>query len=236
MPAPIASVFKTRTAAKAAAADLQTRGFADDAIHLVTKPTRKPPSAVTPSDPVLTSILKAGVLPAHAATYAECVYEGKALVVVHPPFGLAASAVSALQHHKPIEVHMPEAESTSIPQKTGIDWTSATPLSSWLGWKVLLNSPTPLSDWMNKPTLKPDPASSPTLDSIRKQSSDPTPLSSKLGWPVLSSDASPLSKKFGWNLLSDKATPLSDKFGWKVTSDDPHPLSSRFGWPLLSKK
>jgi hypothetical protein len=236
MPAPIARVFKNRTAAKAAETDLQTRGFAADAIHVVTKPARKPAAAGTPSDPVLASILKTGVPPAHAATYAECVYEGKALVVVHPPFGHAASAVSALQHHNPIEVAMPETESTPTPQKTGIDWTSATPLSSWLGWKVLLDSPTPLSDWMNKPTLKPEPASSPTLESIRKQSADPTPLSSKFGWPLLSNEASPLSKKFGWNLLSGSPTPLSDKFGWKLTSDDPHPLSSKFGWPLLSKK
>ena len=236
MTAPIISVFKNRTIARAAAKDLLARGFATGSVEVIAKPSRKSAIAISLADPVVQAIIAAGVHMNPAQDYAERVYQGESLVVVRPPFGIAVSAADVLQQRNPIEVTVPQVESTHTPRTSGIDWTSPTPLSSWLGWRVLLDNPAPLSTWLNKATLKPEPASSPTLDSIRRQSAEPTPLSSKFGWRLLSDNPSPLSSKFGWDLLKNSPTPLSDKFGWKVTSDDPTPLSSRFGWPLLSKK
>ncbi len=79
-------------------------------------------------------------------------------------------------------------------------------------------------------------------------SDNPTPLSSFLGWATLSTrrsppkpdrelidDPAPFSRKIGMEVLSDKPAILSGHFGWRVLSDDPTPLSTRLGWPVLSK-
>ena len=79
-------------------------------------------------------------------------------------------------------------------------------------------------------------------------SDNPTPLSSALGLSTLSKNQrkqvrddelidnpAPLSRAFGLKLLSDRAAPLSSKFGWKLLSDNPAPLSSKLGMSPLSK-
>ena len=82
----------------------------------------------------------------------------------------------------------------------------------------------------------------------RVLSHDPTPLSSLLRWPTLSArqamprksdrelvdDPAPFSKKVGMEVLSPRPTPLSARFGWRVLLDNPTPLSTRFGWKVLT--
>lgn len=139
------------------------------------------------------------------------------------------AAANAPQPPKPNEVTMAEAEFGVI------DWKSPTPLSNWLGWKVLSDNPTPASTWLGQPVLQTKPTPNNTLASIRKMSSDPAPLSRMFGWSLLKSDDStPASKKFNWTVLCDGATPLSDKFGWSVLkTDEPTPLSTKLGWKTL---
>lgn len=78
------------------------------------------------------------------------------------------------------------------------------------------------------------------------------PLSSALGWKVLSSDPTPLSNYLKWAVLkpqpatsptlervraqSGDAAPFSRKIGMAVLSDNPAPLSTKLGWSLLSGK
>ena len=75
------------------------------------------------------------------------------------------------------------------------------------------------------------------------------PLSSALGWKVLSSDPTPLSTWLKWRTLkpepgasrvlegirkqSSDAAPLSNKLGMSVLSPKAAPLSERFGWRVL---
>lgn len=95
---------------------------------------------------------------------------------------------------------------------------------------------------------------------------DPTPLSSRMGWSLLSDrkpninldgvSSTPFSNMLNLSLLSerktsvelktDDPTPLSSMFKWPTLSsrgagvelktDDPTPLSSALNWPLLSDK
>jgi hypothetical protein len=80
-------------------------------------------------------------------------------------------------------------------------------------------------------------------------SSNATPVSNALGWPVLlDHDASisetwrigpllteggPIFSWFGFRLLSDDGAPVSKMFGIPVLLDNPTPLSSKLGVPVL---
>ncbi|TCM78347.1 hypothetical protein [Rhodovulum steppense] len=71
---------------------------------------------------------------------------------------------------------------------------------------------------------------------------DPTPLSSRFNWPLLSSRKSavnlagvgptPFSSALGLSLLSSR----SGAGAMELRTGDPTPFSSRFNWPLLSER
>lgn len=74
-----------------------------------------------------------------------------------------------------------------------------------------------------------------------KLTSDPTPLSSRMNWPLLS------SRKSNIELKTSDPTPLSSQMNWpllrnigeghvELMTGTPTPLSSRMNWPLLSDK
>jgi len=70
---------------------------------------------------------------------------------------------------------------------------------------------------------------------------DPTPLSSRMNWPLLSSrepnidlqgvSATPCSNMLNLPLLSQRQSSSTS-----VKTEDPTPFSSRFNWPLLSAR
>jgi hypothetical protein len=191
---------------------------------------------------------KAHIVEGEAARiYAEHVQPGEVpVMVVDPPFGHAGEATKILESHNPVKVDLPHVGPT---HDLKVDWLSATPLSTFLGWQVLSEDPTPLSTSLNQPVLKADSATSPTLRQIHDQSDHPAPishllrlpllferpglLSAKFKWPLLSEDPAPLSAKFGWRMRSDDPTPVSTKFRWQVLLDNPAPLSSALGLKLL---
>lgn len=248
----IARMYASQDAANAAVNELHEHGFKADATPAAPQPRRvqsedagspddtTPPAepVASPADPGIDAIMNAGVEREHARIYSERIQSGEVLVVVvDPPFGFAKTALDILDSHNPVAVDLPVAEVTQAGRTQAgrtWDWRSPTPLSSWLGWRVLSDDPTPLSNYLNRPVLKAEPASSRTLEGIRKQSGDAAPLSSKLGMAPLSENPAPLSAKFGWRLLSEKAAPLSERFGWRTLSNNPTPLSTKFGWRVLS--
>lgn len=219
MPQTIARIYASQEAANAALNDLRGRGFT---AHIIQAGGESGIDAIT----------RAGIDRAHAEIYSDHIQRGETLVVVEPPpFGQAGSATSILESHNPLKIDLPAVEAT---QQGGTwDWYSPTPLSSWLGWQVLLDDPTPLSTSLNQPVLKAEPTSSKTLDGIRELSAEAAPLSSKLGIPLLFENPAPLSARFGWRLLLDKAALLSERFGWPVLLDGPTLLSSKLGWRVL---
>ena len=80
-------------------------------------------------------------------------------------------------------------------------------------------------------------------------SHDPAPLSSALGLPLLLTrrrrrkpdlelvdNPAPLSKAVNMPVLTDRPAILSSRFRWRVLWDDAAPLSRRLGLPVLSKE
>jgi len=61
-----------------------------------------------------------------------------------------------------------------------------------------------------------------------------TPLSSWLGWTVLSNNPTPLSSWLGWSVLKTEPSTSPTMESIRKKSDDPGPLSRLFGWPLLA--
>lgn len=248
MPQTIARMYGSQDNATAAAKELQERGFAADAVHVIgPQPSASTQAGADAStDTLRTSIEQTGLPAEHAKIYADHVRQGQVLVTVYPPFGFALTATNILDSHDPIAMDLPAAAYVPASAKT---WDPAAPLSSALGWRVLLSDPTPLSSYFKWPTIKREDTVSTSRDAIRKQSDDPAPLSRKIGMPVLSDNPAPLSSKIGIRVLSDdptplsskagirvlseKAAPLSDKLGWRTLLDNPAPLSTKLGWRLL---
>jgi hypothetical protein len=217
MPQTIARIYASQEAANAAVTELRERGVKAQVIQAA-------------GNPGIDAMIGAGVDRAHAMIYSEHIQHGETLVAVEPLFGRAGPAGHILESHKPVTIDLPAAE---VPPYATWDWNSPTPLSTWMGWPVLLDDPTPLSTYVKQPVLKAEPATSKTQDQIRTQSLDSAPLSSKLGLPLLSENPAPLSTRFGWRLLLKRAAPLSEKFGWRILLDDAAPVSKKFGWPVL---
>ncbi|TCP62906.1 hypothetical protein EV663_101166 [Rhodovulum bhavnagarense] len=74
-----------------------------------------------------------------------------------------------------------------------------------------------------------------------KLTSDPTPFSKMMNWPLLS------SRKSNLELKTEDPTPLSSRMNWpllggigeghvELMTSTPTPFSSRMNWPLLSDK
>ncbi len=234
----IARIYPNQEAANAAADELRESGFSPEIIQAggeAAAPETIPEGSAADTagkqaDPVLDSIIKAGVGREHAGIYAQHVHRNQVLVLVEPPFGFGKAVTAILDRHHPVEVNLPEVQ---YPYSSARTWDPAAPLSSWMGWRVLLDDPAPLSNYLKRPVLKPEPASSPTLARIRQRSNDPAPLSAKIGMSALDDNPTPLSTKIGWRVLLDKAAPLSERLGWRLLSDTAAPLSERFGWRLL---
>ncbi|HKM61826.1 MAG TPA: hypothetical protein VJY39_04985 [Acidisphaera sp.] len=230
-------LFDSREKATAAVEELK-RSLSAKYIRVVPADGELPPATTAAAEG---SLIKAEVPSTSAKTYADALRKGGTVVAVSPPFGFGATATKVLNKHGGVDLGAPAERYSAAPAG------SAAPLSSALGWPVLLDDPTPLSNKFGWSVLSHKQTPDITL------SDEPAPLSNRFGWKVLSDkqtpsielmdEPAPLSKRFGWPVLSDKQTPsielmdnpapLSSALGWKLLSNNPAPLSSMFGWKVL---
>ena len=157
-----------------------------------------PGSDSVTTDNVMSAVSKAGVYPAAAATYADHLRQGGALVVVQAPFGCAHAAKDALDKHGPTStdvkhtaVHTGTSSSSRlinnknlpilVPRDTLIFSGSVTgALSKKSRARAgLTKNATPLSSALGLPLLNNKPPKA-------KLAKSATPLSSMLGLPTLS--------------------------------------------------
>ena len=217
-------VYETEEQAADAVSDLQKAGFAAGSLLYVTPDTLDAAGAAT-----------AAGMAAYANFAAEQVDLGRSVVGVTPAFGQGKVAVAALDAAGPLAVAMPQA--TKTPAAAEVTKSDATPLSSWLGWRVLSDDATPLSTMFGWKVR-----SDKTFFMVSELKNDPTPLSNIFGWRTksdktfflvseLKNDPTPLSNIFGWRTKSDKRHYMVSEL-----SNDPTPLSSRLGMQVLSDK
>ena len=216
-------VYETEEQAADAVRDLQKAGFAAGGLLHVTPETMDAAGAA----------LAAGMAE-YASFAAEQAELGRSVVGVKPPFGQGKVAVAALDAAGPMAVETPKAQAAAAGTEL---MSNATPLSSWLGWRVLSDDPTPLSSMFGW-KVKSDKA----FFMVSELKDDPAPLSSMLGWKVksdktfftvseLKNDPAPLSNMLGWGTKSDKRHYMVSEL-----SSDPTPLSSKLGMKVLSDK
>ena len=250
----ISRSYERREDAEAAAEELRKAGYDGRDVNLVGPGPDGAGGAA--GEDLLARIKQGGVVGGHADTYAERIGRGETLVSVVAHFGYALQATTILEKHGPAHTGLPEQDYERMPPDP------AAPLSSKMGWRVLLDDPAPLSRALRLPlltrrqgprradvTLVDDPApfsraikqpvltERPTILSSRfgwrVLLGDPAPLSRRTGMPVLSKEQSPPPARMGLPLLSDNPAPLSSLLGLRVLSQEPAPLSRLFKWRVL---
>jgi hypothetical protein len=196
MELPIVRMYASPEQAKRAVERLRHWGFEQELISLVTASSTPPPNApasAASDDPVLSSILAAYVLKAHAKVYAAEVHQGRALVAIRPPFGTGGYAEEFMDDCDPVESALVIERGDSMPL-----WDEAAPFSSALGIPVLVRATAPFSAFWVLPVVTrklkslgaavgiPEVIRSPWyLFGEPKLSHSGTPLSSMLGLPLL---------------------------------------------------
>ena len=220
----ISRVYDARGDAEAAAAELAQAKYDKRDIHLI-----GPDAAGADAggdDSLLDRLKQAGITGSHADTYAERIRQGGTLLSVAAYFGKAAMVTAVLDKHGPAETGLAEQGYEKVPADP------AAPLSSYLGWRVLLDDPAPLSKALRLPTL--------TRQRTRRRpdaalADNPAPFSRAIKQPVLTNRPAILSARFGWRVLWDNAAPLSRRIGMPVLSREQKLPGARLGLPLLSR-
>lgn len=191
MRTPITRIYDTARQAMDAVSALKQRGFAEDAINLVSATDGQASSL----EEITKAIMAGWVLKDEAKVYAEGVQRGQSLVSVRAPFGSGVRAGWIMDRFGPAASPIKEYREP-LPQ-----WDDAAPLSSALNMPVLVNSSAPLSNTFGMATLSRNAAPLSSLFCMGTKSRNPTPLSSLLGLPLLANDPAPLSSILGLRLL-----------------------------------
>jgi hypothetical protein len=240
MSEPITRLYDKKKSATDAVADLKKSGFPGELVTLVSPPDSKAAvrAEAGSDDGIVAALEKAGISKSAAAVYAERVRGGGSVVSITPNWGTARRAIAILDKYGPIEAGIPE-EAPGVSSAGGAlglssDSEVAAPLSTRIGWQVLIHSPTPLSSYFKWSVLSDKTAYFTESAKVSELSENPTPLSSWLKWPVLSDKSTPFSNWLNRPVLSEKATPFSDWAKWPVLSDKATPLSTWLNFRVLS--
>lgn len=151
-------------------------------------------------DDAMRSMMTAYVPKANAKIYAEAIRKGAALVTVHSAFGTTKQALDIIGRFNPV------ASSADVQPEPMREWDERTPASSALQFPPLTKTTRPFEAVWNVKSLTKTPRLYGTCLGLKslsanktmmtgKLSSNPTPLSSKLGLPCLSKRQAPVTLK-----------------------------------------
>lgn len=194
---PIVRMYASPEHAKRAIEKLRRWGFEQELITLVTASSTPPanaPASAASDDPVLSAILSAYVLKAHAKVYAAEVRQGRALVAISPPFGTGGIAAQFLDESDPVQSSLVIEPEDPMPL-----WDDAAPFSSSFRLPVLVRATAPFSAFWVLPVI------------TRRFRS----LSAALGLPELKRSSSYV---FGEPSLARSSTPFSSALGLPLLS------------------
>jgi hypothetical protein len=186
---PIVGLYDSSQRAAEAVAALRHHGFFNDDISVIGPSTTH--QGGSSEDPVADAIAAAYVLKREAKVYAQGVRKGGTLVVVRAPFGRGGMATMLLNNAGPIDSGVetvsdrPTAYDPDAPLSSAfrlpVKVSCATPISAFLVLPVITRSRT-LCSLLGLPELA---DSKLWLFGEPALSGNPTPLSSKLGLPLL---------------------------------------------------
>ena len=192
---PIVRLYASVEQARSAIAALKRWGFEDEIINFVTASSTPPPDApasAASDDPVLSSIMAAYVLKAHARVYAQEVRSGRALVSIKAPFGTGGYAEELLDGCGPVASAV-DTRGEPLPP-----WDDSAPFSSAFNLPTVIRASAPFSAFWVLPTATarggtvgaalglPEVSSSHSfVFGTPAVSNSPSPLSSMLKLPTL---------------------------------------------------
>jgi hypothetical protein len=147
-------------------------------------------------DDAMRSMMNAYVVKSDAQTYLEAIRKGAALITVHSSFGTSKRALKVIDKYQPL------ASAADPKPDQAREWDERTPASSALQWAALTKTHLPFETMWNVRSLTKSakcyseklgmkPLSNKTCVTGAKLSSNPTPLSSKIGMASLSSKQGP---------------------------------------------
>ena len=229
----IVRLYENEQQARDAVGKLTEEGYSADSICLVA-----PGAEGDPATALSGAIVAGRLLGRNAQVFAERVQHGRSLVAIEAPFGRGERATKILDSFGPVD-----ADLQLVPEPVP---SRAAPLSTAWGWPVLSrgNKPAPFSDFVGFQVLS---SGRSILSRIFGELANPHltifsmfPSLTRNGAPLfarseLSGEPAPLSSKVGWSLLSEKAAPLSSMLGMPLLARKPAPLSSMLGLPVLSR-
>jgi hypothetical protein len=173
------------------------------------------------------AIANAGIVKYQAASFAEVVKRGGAVVVVQAHFGTGARASEILDKYNPIK--------PTVSSSDPLLWDDAAPFSSLLHIPVLLDSSGPYQPYSGTPLV--------IEQAGDYQSYSGTPLlltqkgdyQSMSGTPLLLAQKGEYQSLSGTPLLIEQKGEYKSYSGTPLLLNNPTPLSSWLGFPTLSK-
>jgi hypothetical protein len=256
----ITRVYGSHENAQAAVDELKAYRFDDTGITVVSylggfKTGSN--AAVAEFNEIVNAVAAGWIPKAEAAIYALSITRGATLVTVRAPFGTAGRATTILDSYDPIETGVPPKEYKPLRQ-----WDEATPASSFLSMRVLIDDTATLSAVLGIPILLergrtvfsalriPELLNASNILGIPALIKGTPSFTALLGLPVLTDAKARLSSvlhiklllshdaslsgfcDMGW--LRPLATPLSSALHIPTLTKDTTSLSGLAGLPTLS--
>jgi hypothetical protein len=178
-------------------------------------------------DEIAAAIANAGIVKYQAASFADVVKRGGAVVIVQAHFGTGAKASDILAKYNPIK--------STVASSDPVLWDDAAPFSSLLHIPVLLDSSGPYHSYSGTPLV---------IDQGKEYKSfSGTPLlmtqngdyQSMSGTPLLLAQKGEYQSLSGTPLLIEQKGEYKSYSGTPLLLNNPTPLSSWLGFPVLSK-
>jgi hypothetical protein len=209
------SAYETYRQISGLEADLKKAGFANVQIF--------PNATARSGDDLVNAIAKTGIVRYQAATFADVVKKGGAVVVVETHFGQGAKATQILAKYNPIKSASASSSSSDGPYKS----FSGTPLileqkgeyESYSGTPLLIDQDGEYKSYSGTPLILEQKG--------EYQSFSGTPLLLKQNGEYKSFSGTPL--------LLDQSGEYKSYSGTPLLLNNPTPLSTWLGLPVLSK-
>jgi hypothetical protein len=209
------SAYETYRQISGLEADLKKAGFASVQIF--------PNATARSGDDLVNAIAKAGIVRYQAATFADVVKKGGAVVVVETHFGQGAKVSQILAKYNPIKSSSSTSSSSDGPYQS----LSGTPLilqqdgeyKSYSGTPLLIDQDGEYKSYSGTPL-------------ILEQKGEYQSFS---GTPLLANTSGPYQSLSGTPLLLEQKGEYKSYSGTPLLLNNPTPLSSWLGLPALSK-